>query len=297
MLRNSKRPPGRLLVVCPHVDDASECMGGSILKFLDNDWTVDILFMVEDEGVTNIVEANSIKYGYNYKYLHVDGKTFNTPWLNEHPGLWEETKDHTKNSPYHSKQRRRLGTRGGAGSMASIIRAVEIAAMAPKCDCDTDGCHCEQKPYSLVAYPNPHDWHEDNNITHKACYAGLRNYKGGIMQYEYPKYHTFNGAHGTFVPNAFNGIDEYIEEKLRWCKTFTNARSNYSEDQPFDHDANSDAHYLNRKNKHQELIDTIESHAAMRGHHTPERYSESFKWTQCNMNTLFEVNPCGITTD
>ena len=163
-------------MICPHVDDASECMGGSILKFIDNDWTVDILFMIEDEGVTNIVEANSIRYGYNYSYLQVDGKTFNTPWLNEHPGLWEETKDHTKNSKYHSKQRRRLATRGGAGSMASIIRAVEIAAMKPKSCKDST-----LSKYSVIAYPNPHDWHEDNMITHKACYAAMRNYKLSLI--------------------------------------------------------------------------------------------------------------------
>ena len=286
LLSKTKRPPGRVLIICPHVDDASECMGGTILKYIENNWEVDILFMIEDEGVTNIVEANSIRYGFNYSYLKVDGKTFNANWLNEHPGLWVDEKDYTRGSPYHSKQRRRLVSRGGHGTLASLIRGLEIAIMAPQCnDCHEGTCECDPKPYNNVFIPNPYDSHEDNNVTHKAAIWALRHYKGNIVQYEYPKHHNFNGIHGTFIPNGYMPIDNQIEEKLRWCKTFTGARSNYSADQP--NIIDDSVHYQTNKNAHAALIDTIESHCAVRGHHTTGRYAEVFKWTQYDMDGEF----------
>lgn len=246
--KHNKR--GRILAISPHCDDINEGAGGLILKLLANQWRVDILYCVKENH--EVIDANSKKYGYNYKFLQCpDGKFYNTNWLNENI-----SKDY---SPTYI---RRLSSRGDT-QIQDIIKRIVEEVHAPKNE--------PNKHYDMVLVPS-NDYHGDHKLVNQACLSALRSYRNSIVLYESPRYTNSNWCYDkkTFSPNSYLGIDIFQNQKNEWCKSFL------------------DNTKRDKKIKYLEVVNTMQHIAAVRGGGTDNRFAEKFQYLSHNMDNMFK---------
>ena len=241
---------GRLLAISPHCDDINEGAGGLILKLLANQWRVDILYCIKQNE--DAIDANSKKYGYNYKFLQSpDGKFYNTNWLN-----LNLTKE------YNPGYIKRLSSRGDS-QRQDIIKKIVHEVYAPKNDPKED--------YDMVLVPSS-DYHGDHKLVNEVCLSALRSYKNSIVLYESPRYMNSNWCYDkkTFAPNSYLGIDIFQNEKNEWCKSFLDDRKRYE------------------KIKYLEVVNTMKHLAAVRGSGTDNFFAEKFQYLSHNMDNMFK---------